>query len=73
MTVFKWTGELLIQSISNITNYNEMTGVGFTLIEKGQNFNAIYTNWNIKVLYNGRTDPVWSQPSLPYFAAISGM
>jgi hypothetical protein len=73
ITVFKRNGDLLKESIWNITSYNESTGVGVTLVEKGQDFNESYTEWIIKVSYNGRTEPVWSRPSLPYFATVSGM
>jgi hypothetical protein len=71
ITALKRTRELLKESVLNITDYNEITGVGVTLVEK--DFNATYTEWMVKVLYNGRTEPVWSRGSLPYFAAISGV
>ncbi|CAB4025155.1 protocadherin Fat 4-like, partial [Paramuricea clavata] len=72
ISVFKRNGELFKQNILNITSYNESTGAGVTLVEKGQDFNTSYTEWIIDVLYNGTTEPVWSRPSPDYFATISG-
>ena len=73
ISVFKRNGELFKQNILNITSYNESTGIGVTLFEKGQDFNTSYTQWIIDLLYNGTTEPVWSRPSPDYFATISGM
>ena len=71
-TAFNQNGELLKQRSLNITSYNESTGAGITLIEKGQELNVSYTEWIIRMLYNGRNEPVWSLPSQSYFAVISG-
>ena len=73
VTVFKRNRELLKESILNITNYVENTGVGVTFIEKGDDFSEPYSEWVIKVSYNGRTEPIWSRSSPSYFATISGM
>lgn len=71
-TVFKRNGDFLQQRNLNITNYNESTGAGITLIERGQELNVSDTEWIIRMIYNGRNEPVWSQPSKSYFAVIPG-
>ena len=74
ITVFGRNGELLNNSTLFADIYNESTGVGVTLVEKGQEFSASYTEWMIKVSYStDQTGLVWSRPSLSYFATISGM
>ena len=72
-TTFKQSGELLKHQNFNVTTYNESTGVGITWIERGQEFNVSYSEWIIRMLYNGRSEPVWSRPSQSYFAIIFGM
>ena len=72
-TTFKQSRELLKHRNFNVTSYNESTGVGITWIERGQEFNVSYSEWIIRMLYNGRSEPVSSRPSQSYFAVISGM
>ena len=73
VTVFTRNKDLLRESVLNISNYIESTGVGVTFIEKKQDLSESYTGWIVKVSYNGRTEPIWSRSSPSYFATISGM
>ena len=72
ITVFKENGEQLQESVFNRTTYDENSRTGVTVFEKGEHFNESYTMWLVKVSYDGKTEPVWSQPSPYYRAVISG-
>lgn len=65
--------EVLLEKKLPVTSYSNTSGVGRTLMQNEQSFNVSYTMWIIRVLYNGRTEPVWSQPSQEFFAELSGM
>ena len=69
---FSATREFVYEGVFNETFYDSENGVGTTLVHSENFVSGSSYMVVISILYNGKPEPVWSQPSPAFFSSPSG-